>query len=162
MCLQEVQADHFESNIYPFMVDLGYEGVFKQKSRESMGQYGKVDGCATFWKTDSFQLLEDQSFELNNCANTMIQNLNLDKNTSRKLLSKLNKDNIAQVLILDSLHSHNTLLNNMSPGNDNEFVASLNSAKVCVCVVDYVLLYHKKIIIYIHISTYIYLYRFVL
>lgn len=42
VCLQEVQADHYEKFLYPAMVKDGYEGVFKQKSRESMGQYGKV------------------------------------------------------------------------------------------------------------------------
>lgn len=114
------------------MMDLGYEGAFKQKSRESMGQYGKVDGCATFWKTDKFQLLEDNSFEFNECASRMVQGLNLDKPTSRKFMHRLSKDNIAQVLILDSLHSRNLLLANMAPGSDNEYVASLNSAKICV------------------------------
>lgn len=42
VCLQEVQADHYEQHINPFMQKLGYDGMFKQKSRESMGQYGKV------------------------------------------------------------------------------------------------------------------------
>jgi CCR4-NOT transcription complex subunit 6 len=43
VCLQEVQADHYESSIQPMMQGLGYDGIFKQKSRESMGQYGKVN-----------------------------------------------------------------------------------------------------------------------
>lgn len=76
VCLQEVQSDHYEQHLNPFMQvtsflsqsfslsvshpqyllfrnpilsilnltsqSLGYDGVFKQKSRESMGQYGKV------------------------------------------------------------------------------------------------------------------------
>ena len=42
MCLQEVQSDHYEQHLNPFMQTLGYEGIFKQKSRESMGVYGKV------------------------------------------------------------------------------------------------------------------------
>ena len=33
------------------MRQYGYDGIFRQKSRESMGQYGKVDGCAVFWAT---------------------------------------------------------------------------------------------------------------
>lgn len=50
VCLQEVQADHYEQHLNPMMQKMGYDGVFKQKSRESMGQYGKVDGtghCCT-------------------------------------------------------------------------------------------------------------------
>lgn len=42
VCLQELQSDHFAQHVYPAMVADGYEGVFKQKSREDMGQYGKV------------------------------------------------------------------------------------------------------------------------
>ena len=42
VCLQEIQADHYEYHLYPAMVKDGYEGLYKAKSRESMGQYGKV------------------------------------------------------------------------------------------------------------------------
>lgn len=42
VCLQEVQADHYEADINPHMTSLGYEGIYKPKSREFMGQYGKV------------------------------------------------------------------------------------------------------------------------
>jgi len=42
VCLQEVQADHYENDINPFMNSLGYDGIYKPKSREFMGQYGKV------------------------------------------------------------------------------------------------------------------------
>ena len=43
ICLQEVQADYFESQLQPALTRMGYEGVFKQKTRESMGAYGKVN-----------------------------------------------------------------------------------------------------------------------
>lgn len=42
ICLQEVQADHFENTFQPAMSELGYDGIYKQKTRESMGQHGKV------------------------------------------------------------------------------------------------------------------------
>ena len=42
ICLQEVQADHFEMTLQGLMAELGYDGLFKAKTRESMGQYGKV------------------------------------------------------------------------------------------------------------------------
>ena len=43
VCLQEVQADHYEADINPFMSQLGYDGIYKPKSREyGISQYAKV------------------------------------------------------------------------------------------------------------------------
>lgn len=42
VCLQEVQADYYEQDINPFMNELGYDGLFKQKSRDGAGGYAKV------------------------------------------------------------------------------------------------------------------------
>ena len=42
ICLQEIQSDHYELDILPQLQSMGYEGVFRQKARENMGQYGKV------------------------------------------------------------------------------------------------------------------------
>lgn len=42
VCLQEVQADYYEQHISPFMNELGYDGLFKQKSRDFTGSYVKV------------------------------------------------------------------------------------------------------------------------
>jgi CCR4-NOT transcription complex subunit 6 len=58
VCLQEVQADHYETDINPFMVQLGYDGVFKQKSREGMGSYGKVIVFEPFY----YRFLEINAF----------------------------------------------------------------------------------------------------
>jgi CCR4-NOT transcription complex subunit 6 len=52
LALQEVQADHYREYIEPEMRVLGYEGVFKKKTREAMGMDGKMDGCAIFYKRD--------------------------------------------------------------------------------------------------------------
>jgi hypothetical protein len=65
LCLQEVQADHYSQSLLPMLSELGYDGVFKQKTRESMGQYGKVDGCAIFWRKSKFSLTENYSLEFN-------------------------------------------------------------------------------------------------
>ena len=45
-CVQEVQADHFENFLEPELAKYNYAGVHKCKTREFMGQYGKMDGCA--------------------------------------------------------------------------------------------------------------------
>lgn len=50
ICLQEVQGDHYKKFFVPMMTELGYEGWYLKKTRESMGLEGKVDGCALFYK----------------------------------------------------------------------------------------------------------------
>ena len=42
VCLQEVQADHYEQHMRPALDRLGYDSIYKAKSREVTGQYGKV------------------------------------------------------------------------------------------------------------------------
>ena len=68
VCLQEVQADHYESHVYAAMSEQGFEGVYKQKTRQSMGLAGKVDGCALFWRRTKFHLVESYSIEFNELA----------------------------------------------------------------------------------------------
>jgi len=46
--LQEVQADHYEQHIAPALTEKGYEGIYKNKTREAMGAQGKVRGCHFF------------------------------------------------------------------------------------------------------------------
>jgi CCR4-NOT transcription complex subunit 6 len=79
LCLQEVQADHYSQSLVPTLSDLGYEGLYKQKTRESMGQYGKVDGCAIFWKKAKFSLVENYSLEFNEIVKRNAGQLGLDE-----------------------------------------------------------------------------------
>ena len=101
ICLQEVQVDHYEKDLLPFMQRLGYDGQYKQKSRESMGQYGKIDGCATFWNLNKFSLLENYSLEFNDYAVYTASEMNLSEHEYRKVVNQLNRDNIAQIIILE-------------------------------------------------------------
>jgi CCR4-NOT transcription complex subunit 6 len=103
ICLQEVQADHFENTFQQIMSDLGYDGLFKQKTRESMGQHGKVDGCAMFWKRSKFMLVENYTIEFNECARRSALQLGLEDSDLHRYVSRLSKDNIAQVVILEAL-----------------------------------------------------------
>jgi hypothetical protein len=74
-----VQADHFSQSLVPTLSDLGYEGLYKQKTRESMGQYGKVDGCALFWKKSKFSLVENYSMEFNEIVKRNAGQLGLEE-----------------------------------------------------------------------------------
>jgi CCR4-NOT transcription complex subunit 6 len=110
VCLQEVQADHYESHLYAAMSDVGYEGVFKQKTRQSMGLAGKVDGCALFWRRATFHLVESYSIEFNELAQRQATQLGLNTTQTHSrgsndegmaFMNRLSKDNVAQLVVLE-------------------------------------------------------------
>jgi CCR4-NOT transcription complex subunit 6 len=99
VCLQEVQTDHYEQHLKPFMHERGFDSVYKQKSREGMGQYGKVDGCATFWRRSKFMMIENFNIEYNEQARK--SSMGMDESDQRWFMNKLLRDNIAQVVMLE-------------------------------------------------------------
>jgi len=108
VCLQEVQADHYESHIYGALSEAGYEGVYKQKTRQSMGLAGKVDGCALFWRRSKFHLVESYSIEFNELAQrqaTQVLGFNPRSDEGMSFINRLSKDNIAQLVVLEVLQS---------------------------------------------------------
>ncbi|CDW57015.1 protein angel 2 [Trichuris trichiura] len=56
-CLQEVQADQFDSYYEKLFNQLGYKGAYKRKTKL------KADGCATFWKANKFELVKIREVE---------------------------------------------------------------------------------------------------
>ena len=116
VCLQEVQADHYESHLYNAMHDAGYEGVYKQKTRQAMGLTGKVDGCALFWRRTKFHLSESYSIEFNELAQRQVtqgMGLHARSEEGANLLNKLSKDNVAQLVVLELAQAtRNDRLNN--------------------------------------------------
>ena len=96
-----MQADHYKSFLEPELRRLGYDGVYKQKTREAMGQEGKVDGCAIFYKRDRFVLQETHALEFNHVAITRAKNF-----SNPTALPALLKDNVALVAVLDLLTPH--------------------------------------------------------
>jgi CCR4-NOT transcription complex subunit 6 len=108
LCLQEIQADHYENHVYASMSDAGYEGVYKQKTRQSMGLAGKVDGCALFWRRSKFHLVESYSIEFNEVAQrqaTNVLGLNPRSEEGMQFLNRLSKDNVAQLIVLEFIQS---------------------------------------------------------
>jgi CCR4-NOT transcription complex subunit 6 len=104
LCLQEIQADHYENHVYAALSDAGYEGVYKQKTRPSMGLAGKVDGCALFWRRSKFHLVESYSIEFNEVAQrqaTQVLGLNPRSEEGIQFLNRLSKDNVAQLVVLE-------------------------------------------------------------
>jgi CCR4-NOT transcription complex subunit 6 len=104
LCLQEVQADHYENHVYSQLSDSGYEGVFKPKTRQSMGLAGKVDGCALFWRRSKFVMVESYSIEFNEVAIRYTTNMlgsNHRSDESMQFINRLSKDNVAQLVVLE-------------------------------------------------------------
>lgn len=62
------QADHWKDWLEPELRAIGFEGVYKQKTRESMGQDGKMDGCAILYRKQRFSLVEKHALEFNHVA----------------------------------------------------------------------------------------------
>lgn len=96
VCLQEVETRTYHEFWIPVMHEFGYRGVFFNKTRaKTMGESDskKVDGCATFYKTDKFELLQKQNFEYNSVC------MGSDKYKKTKDLFNrfMNKDNIALI-----------------------------------------------------------------
>jgi len=104
VCLQEVQHDHYESHIYNALSDAGFEGVYKPKTRQSMGLVGKVDGCALFWRRTKFHLVESYSIEFNELAQrqaTQVMGMNPRSDEYVSFLNRLSRDNVAQLVVLE-------------------------------------------------------------
>jgi len=101
MCLQEVQADHFENFLEPELAKYSYAGLHKCKTREFMGQYGKMDGCAIFYRRDKFSVMPNgvNDVEFNSIARAR-------HSSDKRTLNRLLKDNVAQILCLEMSAPH--------------------------------------------------------
>ena len=106
-CFQELQFDHYENHVYAALSEAGYDGVYKHKTRQSMGLAGKVDGCAIFWRRSKFHLVESYSIEFNEVAQRYTSNMlgpNRRGDEPMQFLNRLSKDNVAQLVVLEFVH----------------------------------------------------------
>ena len=122
LCCQEVQNDHFQSQISPALSALNFNGFYKQRTG------GKNDGCAIFYKRDKF-MLEDVA----------------DVEYHQPYVKSLNRDNIAlfakfRPLQLSDTHQSHTQQNLK---DNNQSVAG-NSIYDSLIVATTHLLYNPK------------------
>ena len=104
--LQEVQANAFDEFFHPQLQREGYEGLYKRKTRESMSDDpSTIDGCAIFYRSDRFSLLEQYGIEYNEAAR--------QQTMDRKALRRLMRGNIALVVVLEELTGGMALINGM-------------------------------------------------
>lgn len=103
-CLQEVDVEQYEDYFLHHLSQQDYEGVYWPKSRaRTMRDEEKrhVDGCATFFKTSKFALIEKQLIEFNQIA---LQRPDFKK-TEDMFNRVMTKDNIAVVALLENRES---------------------------------------------------------
>jgi len=101
VCLQEVEAKHFRDFFQVELTRAGYAGVFRPKSRaRTMEDWDQVDGCAIFYKTSQFELLEEHLMEFQQIAMSKHKEFEGNNETFVRIMTK---DNIAIALVLRML-----------------------------------------------------------
>ncbi|KAK9742599.1 hypothetical protein RND81_03G184900 [Saponaria officinalis] len=100
VCLQEVQSDHFENFFKPELAKYGYLAVYKKKTKEVFTGNGyTIDGCATFFRSDTFNKVIAYELEFSKTALSLIGKLEPSLRDQARV--RLIKDNIALVVILE-------------------------------------------------------------
>ncbi|THH31350.1 hypothetical protein EUX98_g2838 [Antrodiella citrinella] len=101
VCLQEVEGAQYEEYFLETLADQGYDGVFWPKGRyKTMSEADRryVDGCATFYKSKKYTLVEKQLIEFNTVA---MQRSDFKK-TDDMFNRVLGKDHIAVVCAFET------------------------------------------------------------
>ncbi|TNY22231.1 Endonuclease/exonuclease/phosphatase, partial [Rhodotorula diobovata] len=109
ICLQEVDAEQFETFFLPRLSEHGYDGVHYRKSR-AWGvpdqEKRQVDGCATFFNSDSFALVRHHVVEFSRVA---LQRFDRDK-TDHLLDRVVSKDNVGVLTLLENRRTGERLI----------------------------------------------------
>uniref|UniRef100_A0AAZ3Q4R7 poly(A)-specific ribonuclease n=1 Tax=Oncorhynchus tshawytscha TaxID=74940 RepID=A0AAZ3Q4R7_ONCTS len=98
--LQEVETEQYYNYFLPELKDQGYEGFFSPKSRaRTMSECDRkhVDGCAIFYRTEKFSLVQKHTVEFNQLAMA-------NSEGSEAMLNRvMTKDNIGVAALLEVL-----------------------------------------------------------
>uniref|UniRef100_A0A674DNY1 poly(A)-specific ribonuclease n=1 Tax=Salmo trutta TaxID=8032 RepID=A0A674DNY1_SALTR len=96
--LQEVETEQYYNYFLPELKDHGYEGFFSPKSRaRTMSECDRkhVDGCAIFYRTEKFSLVQKHTVEFNQLAMA-------NSEGSEAMLNRvMTKDNIGVAALLE-------------------------------------------------------------
>ncbi|KAG0468581.1 hypothetical protein HPP92_017909 [Vanilla planifolia] len=107
ICLQEVQSNHFEEFFSPELDKHGYQALFKKKTTEVCnGNPNRADGCATFFRRDRFSHVKKYEVEFNKAAQSLTEAV-IQPGQKKLALSRLIKDNIALIVVLEAKFSNN-------------------------------------------------------
>uniref|UniRef100_A0A2R8M8X0 poly(A)-specific ribonuclease n=2 Tax=Boreoeutheria TaxID=1437010 RepID=A0A2R8M8X0_CALJA len=96
--LQEVETEQYFTLFLPALKERGYDGFFSPKSRAkimSEQERKHVDGCAIFFKTEKFTLVQKHTVEFNQVAMA-------NSDGSEAMLNRvMTKDNIGVAVVLE-------------------------------------------------------------
>lgn len=109
LCLQEVDVMQYEDFFMQHLANQGYEGIHWPKSRArtmSESQRRAVDGCAIFFKSYKYQLVEKQLIEFSQLA---LQRSDFKK-TDDMFNRVLTKDHLAVAALLEHRESGSRLI----------------------------------------------------
>lgn len=116
LCLQEVQSDHFDEFFAPELEKHGYTAVYKKKTTEVYtGSAYAIDGCATFFRRDRFSLVKKYEVEFNKAAQSLTEAA-LPLTQRKTALSRLLKDNVALIVVLEARDSSHGAEGLSAPG----------------------------------------------
>lgn len=94
VCLQEVEAFSFEHSFAPQLFEYGgYVGVFEKRPKAK-----KNDGCAIFWRQESFQFKRKETWNFNRVHADLLSSGEED-------LRKCQTNNIAMAVLLEDKRS---------------------------------------------------------
>lgn len=99
VCLQEIDCEQYAEWFYPKLKERGYDGAHYPRTRArtmSPEDAKLIDGCATFWKREKFQLIETQVIEFNQIALHKT-----DMRTEDMFNRVMSRDNIATAALLE-------------------------------------------------------------
>ncbi|KAK4658132.1 Glucose-repressible alcohol dehydrogenase transcriptional effector [Podospora pseudocomata] len=101
VCLQEISRNAYENEFSPSLAKHGYRGI--QWSRPKVktlpnNMVGGVDGCATFWKTDKWIVLQKEMLDYSHLTITR-PDLKQNHDVYNRAMGK---DNIGTIILLES------------------------------------------------------------
>eukprot|EP00199_Chlamydomonas_sp_CCMP681_P000237 CAMPEP_0119108246 /NCGR_PEP_ID=MMETSP1180-20130426/13547_1 /TAXON_ID=3052 ORGANISM="Chlamydomonas cf sp, Strain CCMP681" /NCGR_SAMPLE_ID=MMETSP1180 /ASSEMBLY_ACC=CAM_ASM_000741 /LENGTH=547 /DNA_ID=CAMNT_0007093841 /DNA_START=156 /DNA_END=1799 /DNA_ORIENTATION=+ len=105
LCLQEVQSDHFLDFWAVELQKAGYVAIYKKKTSEVfVDNKFAIDGCATFFRRDRFQLVKKYEVEFNKAAMSLAESFT-NNNQKKQALNRLLKDNVALIAVLEAVEA---------------------------------------------------------
>lgn len=111
ICLQEVDKENYDNYFTPQLLEKGYEGVFWPKSRSRTmndTEQKAVDGCASFFKSSMFEMVNKQLVEFNQAPSFRRDpNFKYTKEVYNRLMTK---DHIAVIIMLERKGSGTRLM----------------------------------------------------
>lgn len=106
LCLQEVQSNHYTDFWAPELQKAGYVAIYKKKTSEMFVGDNKyaIDGCATFFRRDRFQLVKKYEVEFNKAAQSLAESFT-NQVQKKQALNRLLKDNVALIAVLEAVEA---------------------------------------------------------